>query len=224
MKINSTVALTLTLLSLMFGAGIVSAAWGLVVGREALKGITQPDTRPANPATQSTPRKEEVAILREDELIKAAKARMKGALGDRANQAETNTNPTVKDATKVNKITPAQVVLPISTQTYGVFLEVASVSRQGNNVVIKVNMKNSGKGSVRFLYDGFLNVKDNNGDLLTTTTQGLPDDLPATGELFSGTVSIPAELVETVDKVSLSVSDYPDQRIQLQLSNIPVTR
>jgi len=46
MRVNSTVALTLILLVLMVGAGVVSAAWGYAMGREALKGVTQPDVRP----------------------------------------------------------------------------------------------------------------------------------------------------------------------------------
>lgn len=87
MKLNSTVALTFVLLALMFGAGLVSAAWGLVVGREALKGITQPDTRPANNLSQrrgAAPRREEVTILKEDDIIASVKARMSGgAASDR---------------------------------------------------------------------------------------------------------------------------------------------
>jgi hypothetical protein len=87
MKVNSTVALTFVLLALMFGAGLVSAAWGLVVGREALKGITQPDTRPANNLAQrkgNTPRREEVVILKEEDIINSVKARMSGGAGKAA--------------------------------------------------------------------------------------------------------------------------------------------
>ncbi|NJL23691.1 MAG: hypothetical protein HC895_27475, partial [Leptolyngbyaceae cyanobacterium SM1_3_5] len=46
MKVNSTLALTLVLLTAMVGAGVVSAAWGYAVGGEALKGVTQPNGRP----------------------------------------------------------------------------------------------------------------------------------------------------------------------------------
>jgi hypothetical protein len=54
-RINSTVALTFILLTLMFGAGIVSAAAGFSIGREALKGITQPDARPTNKVNRKNP-------------------------------------------------------------------------------------------------------------------------------------------------------------------------
>ncbi|MGC9505897.1 hypothetical protein [Baaleninema sp.] len=46
MKINFTVVLTIALLLLMVGAGVFSAVWGFSLGREALKGVTQPDFRP----------------------------------------------------------------------------------------------------------------------------------------------------------------------------------
>ena len=53
MRLNSTVVLTLVLLVLMVGAGLTSATWGYKLGREALKGITQPDARPVNNLTDS---------------------------------------------------------------------------------------------------------------------------------------------------------------------------
>lgn len=81
MKVNTTVALTLILLSLMVGAGIVSAAWGFALGREALKGITQPDTSPtsnlANRQQQNTVKKP-FRILQEAEILKRVKSRMEG--------------------------------------------------------------------------------------------------------------------------------------------------
>lgn len=61
----------------------MSAAWGLVVGRDALKGITQPDTRPANNLAQrqkGAPRREDVAILKEEEIINTVKTRMNGGV------------------------------------------------------------------------------------------------------------------------------------------------
>ncbi len=218
MKINSTVALTLSLLALMFGAGVVSAAWGLVIGREALKGITQPDTRPTNPTAQNAPRKEEVVILQEEALIAAAKARMSGAAAGAAPTAVAAPSPATTKV--VNKV--AAVNLPISVQTFGVFLEVESVNQQGEMVVMKVNLKNTGETSVRFVYDGFLSVKGDKGEVIPATAQGLPAELPPTGELFSGTVAVPAALVEQAGRLTLGLADYPNQRVQLQLPNIPV--
>ncbi len=80
MKVNTTVALTLILLSLMVGAGVVSAAWGFALGREALKGITQPDTSPTSNLArkQQNDAKTPFKILQEAEILKRVKARMEG--------------------------------------------------------------------------------------------------------------------------------------------------
>lgn len=52
MGLNSTVVLTVVLLTMMFGAGFTSSVWGYGLGRSALKEITQPDVRPNNLANK----------------------------------------------------------------------------------------------------------------------------------------------------------------------------
>ncbi|HEY9883659.1 MAG TPA: hypothetical protein V6C98_08610, partial [Thermosynechococcaceae cyanobacterium] len=81
MKLNSTVALTLILLVSMVAAGLISASWGTALGREALKGITQPDTRPTNNKAggqTGAVRREELTVLPENTIITNVKARMNG--------------------------------------------------------------------------------------------------------------------------------------------------
>ncbi|GEM_PF-735246 len=81
MKVNPTVALTLLLLALMGGAGVLSAAWGYALGREALKGITQPDVRPVPPGSedaQSQPRHQEMMIVPETKILEEVKGRISG--------------------------------------------------------------------------------------------------------------------------------------------------
>ncbi len=76
---NSTVVLTLFLLTVMVGAGVGSAAWGYRTGREALKGITQPDARPVNNVTdaQGKPvRREGLTLLKEEDILQQVKAKM----------------------------------------------------------------------------------------------------------------------------------------------------
>jgi hypothetical protein len=78
---NPTVTLTLILLSLMIASGVISAAWGYALGREALKGITQPDTRPGSPLVDSEaipPRREEVTLLKEEEILQDIESRIEG--------------------------------------------------------------------------------------------------------------------------------------------------
>jgi hypothetical protein len=77
--VNSTVVLTLFLLTVMVGAGVGSAAWGYRTGREALKGITQPDARPVNNVTdaQGKPvRREGLTLLKEEDILQQVKAKM----------------------------------------------------------------------------------------------------------------------------------------------------
>jgi hypothetical protein len=82
MKVNPAVALTLILLSLMLGAGITSAVWGYRLGRESLKGVTQPNTRPINSvegASQgSSGRREELVFLNEADILANVKAQIQG--------------------------------------------------------------------------------------------------------------------------------------------------
>lgn len=77
MRINTTVALTFTLLALMIGAGVLSGGWGYSIGREALKGITQPDSRPTSKGTQQNAKgREELVILKEEDVLKTVKEKM----------------------------------------------------------------------------------------------------------------------------------------------------
>ncbi|MCU0526221.1 MAG: hypothetical protein MUF72_15490 [Elainella sp. Prado103] len=81
MKVNPTVVLTITLLTLMFGAGVSSAVVGYRLGRGALKGITQPDARPVNNLAdaQGRPiRREGVEFLKEADILTDVKNRIEG--------------------------------------------------------------------------------------------------------------------------------------------------
>lgn len=220
MKLNSTVALTLLLLVSMVVAGLVSASWGSSLGREALKGITQPDTRPTNNKAGSQSggaRREELAVLTEADIIANVKARMSGG--------------TVKDATPSAAASPkaaatagaAKSQLPMSATSQDVVLEVKSARKQGESVVLAVSLQNNGRQPVRFVYDA-LNVTDEQGRSLKASTDGLPAELPASSSAFPGTISIPANLLDGVQKISLSLPDYPDKRLQLQVSNIPLVQ
>ncbi len=81
MKLNSTVLLTLILLTLMLGAGSVSAFWGFTLGSSALKGVTTPDGRPTTKFTSSkssSSQQGSLALLKEEEILKIVKARIQG--------------------------------------------------------------------------------------------------------------------------------------------------
>ena len=219
MKLNSTVALTLILLVSMVVAGLVSASWGSSLGREALKGITQPDTRPSNSKSGNragNTRREELAVLPESDIIANVKVRMNGGTGNDLKASPVAT-------TKAVAASAAQTQLPMTTTSQAVVLEVKSMRRQGDSLVLTVSLRNGSKQPVRFVYDA-LNVTDEQGRTIKASTEGLPAELPASSATFPGTVSLPANLLDGVQKVSLSLADYPDKRLQLQLTNIPLVR
>jgi hypothetical protein len=246
MKLNSTVALTLILLAMMLGAGFVSAMWGFTVGHEALKGVTQPDVRPTKKLAgnqQGSVGKEGVPMLREEDILVNVNAYINGKGDDskaenketqaqaKNSQPETQASPTPSESTSPDAFstqtsftsTSSDLNLPVKSQDRGVTLEVRSASQQGGSLLLNVSLKNEGGDAVRFLYS-FLNVTDDKGRALSAITEGLPGELPANGEEFSGTVSIPTALLEDSEKLSLTLTDYPDQKLQLKMSEIPVAR
>ncbi|MGF1566958.1 MAG: hypothetical protein ACFCVD_02590 [Nodosilinea sp.] len=79
---NSAVAFTLILLSLMIGAGVVSASWGFTLGRQALTGVRQPEARPTSGTPISresaTPGHGQVVLVNEAEVIQQVQTRMGG--------------------------------------------------------------------------------------------------------------------------------------------------
>jgi hypothetical protein len=80
--VNPAVAFTLILLSLMIGGGIVSASWGYTLGRQALTGVRQPESRPTSGAplnrTESTGTHGAPVLLNEDDIIQEVTSRMQG--------------------------------------------------------------------------------------------------------------------------------------------------
>lgn len=92
MKLDPTVALVMTLLTLMVGATTASALWGYRLGRKALSGITQPDIRPnqilassdgvslssGSEAASDEKSPGDIVLLSEADLIARAQARIDG--------------------------------------------------------------------------------------------------------------------------------------------------
>lgn len=226
MKVNPTVVLTFLLLSMMFGAGALSASLGLELGKAALKEVTQPDVRPNTSKesnSQATGKGKTLKLLKEEEIIKTVKARISGkdvepeAAQTKAVEAAAEQSAEAKAAEEPKK----DERFPIATKDQDVSLEVTGVRREGSSLVLDVSLKNQSSRSVQFLYS-FLNVTDDKGRSLSATTEGLPGDLPPSDQTYSGTVSIPTALLDNAQKLALTLTDYPDQELQLKMSEIPV--
>ena len=230
MKLNYTVALTLILLTLMAGAGYASGKWGFYVGHEALKGVTQPEGRPASKIkirkAKSQPQAK-LALLKEADILVSVRTWISGK-GKNAkplkpqSQAKKVSQDTLLPKTLIQAEAP-QAGFPITSQNQGVTMQVLSARYIGGALLLKVNFKNQSSRAIRFLYS-FLNVMDEQGRTLSANTEDLPEELPADGKTLSGTVSIPTALLDNVNKLSLMLTDYPDQKLLLQIPVIPVTR
>jgi hypothetical protein len=217
----------------MLGAGSVSAFLGFDLGSSALKGVTTPDGRPTSKFAASKANSSQsgsVSFLKEEDILKIVKARIDGK-SKAAKSTKVNEDDEEISAKKENtEEKPKKVVeeklqpgFPVSAESEGVTMAVQSARYSGGDLLLKVKMENKGKDSVRFLYS-FLDVTDDKGRTLSASTEGLPADLPTNGPAFTGTISIPTALLDDVKKVSLSLTDYPDQKLKLEVTNIPVDK
>lgn len=220
---NPTILVSLFLLGLTMGAGAWSGSWGYKLGREALKGITQPDVRPTNnlAGVQSTgSRKVEIEFFKEkDILVNVNNVIANGGAVSEKKAADNSQKAKENNANKSNNTSEAK--LPIVSRDRGVVMEVYKVRRWGNSLVLDVNLKNEGEQSVRFLYS-FLNITDDQGRVLSASTEDLPGEIPPNGRRYYGIVTIPIALLDKAKQLSLGLTDYPDQKLQLKMSNIPV--
>lgn len=230
MKVNSTLALTLVLLTAMVGAGVFSAAWGYAVGGEALKGVTQPNGRPGQGLTgRDTPQRHQIPLLKETDILRSVRAQMSGDAepeSDRSSSNEQN-NEQNKAAIEVanSPAAPAAAAagLPLTSEKDDVTLAVQSTREENGYLLLNVSLQNGSSNSVQFLYS-FMNVTDDQGRAFSATTEGLPGQLPPNSEAFTGTVSIPIALLGDAKSLSVTLTDYPNQQLQLQVTDIPIAR
>lgn len=228
-EINRTVALSGMILLLMVVAGVSGVFLGFNWGLSVLRGVTQPDSRPTarfvDPNKPQTLGAESAFLLRERDVLKRVqdrinqlkKAEQQAKSGDAKGQ---NKAAVTAKGQKNSKAT----ALLLSSTDGGVTLEVQSVYVEGKNLHLNVSLRNEGSKPVRFLYS-FLNLTDDQGKTLNTSTDGLPQEIPpSTDKTFSGVVKVPTALLEKSQSLSLYLTDYPDQRLQLQVSGIPVVQ
>ncbi len=235
MKINPTLKLTILLLLLMSGAGTASAFLAYQAGTQALKGVSQPENNPTKKLTEgekkSTEPTEFKPIDEKTILIKVYnhthqknKAAASGKEQEKENsKTEDKTSQSTEDKPQDIETSQAVANLPLQVTDQGVKLEVNEATNEGTTLSLKVNLQNEGATPVKFLYS-FLEVKDNQGRSLSAITEGLPEELPANSENFVGQVKIPSALVNDSQSLSLNLTDYPDQKLKLNIAQIPVTR
>lgn len=216
----------------MFGAGFVSAAAGFALGRQALKGVRQPEARPTKKPLGHRPGvndSETPILLKEADILATV---LKRTQQGRA-PADSFTKPPATDTAAAQPspaaspaASPSPAVSPAGTfpfisQDKEVKLEVLGSRRQGGSLLLDVSLQNDSAQPIRFLYS-FLDVSDNNGRPLSAIAEGLPGELPPRSDAFKGTVRIPTALLDDAQSVSLMLTNYPDQELQLKVADIPL--
>ncbi len=228
-RLRVSLLYTLSMLFLMIVAGIIGMTLGNSLGRDALKGVTQPDfglssrtTTRGNEEEDEPAPGQEVAFLSESEVLTQVKERL-------ANKGLAPAKPVVpvEAAAAIDADAegdrPNQVGFPIVSKDGGVLMEVVGVKPENGSFVLDVNLRNEGTKPVRFLYS-FLDVTDDQNRPLSATAEGLPGELQPLSDTFSGRIRIPKALINGVDSLVVSLTDYPEQKIQLKLSGIPVVQ
>lgn len=221
----------MTLLGMMVGSGVASGLVSFSFGREALKGVTQPDVSPTKKLAsenQNPAAREGLILLKENDILNQVNAHIRnnGKSPEPKKKEPSFIQSTELEADSLVEVQNAsnnKLNLPLKSEDEGVLLEVVNVTQKGGSLLLDVNLKNNGVRAVRFLYS-FLEVKDERGRSLSAITEGLPGELPANGLNFSGTIKIPTALLENAQKLSLTLTDYPDQKLALKLSAIPVVK
>ncbi len=208
----------------MLVAGGGSAYIGYQMGEEALKGVTQPDVN----SGQSLKKDRVIGKYKGLKLIREREILVNIYNLTHKTTKFNNTSPekkTAKSKQLINFKQPQDTnpFVPIRDEAEGVSMEIVEAKQQGNSLLLDVTMRNEGSKAVRFLYS-FVDVRDDRGRALSAISEGLPGELPANGEKFRGTLRIPTVLLNNAQKISVTLTDYPEQKLELKLKDIPVTR
>lgn len=230
MSLQSSITLSVTLLALLLGAGTASGVYSYKMGYESLKGVNQPDVNPTKKLTgnkktsdkpqEFTPVKEKDIIAKVETYIKNQTSKPDVEANKSTDKGKDNSKSEENNSKSPNK---TNVTFPITSMDSNVTFTVVNATQEGGSLLLNVELKNQSDKDIQFLYT-FLEVKDEQGNSLSAITEGLPEELPPNSETFSGTVRIPAAVVNQNQKISLSLTDYPDQKLQLSIANIPVTK
>lgn len=238
MKLNTTIALTFLLLVTMVSAGGLSGVQGYKIGHQALKGVGEPDSNPANRLGGNKNNNgefgkkpqflsEKEIQVRVDRIVKPGKKDVKQVamtqekkesfIDTKSSESSSSSSSQNQEQTNVS---PVKMV-SIESKDRGISLAVTEVRQLEGDIILAVDLKNESKKTIKFIYS-FLEIKDSEGRILSAETDGLPSDVPANGKTFQGVIKVPASFLEDSKNISLSLTDYPDQEVKLELDNIPI--
>lgn len=205
----------------MIGVGLSSAWWGMRLGNEALQGVNAPDVNPVrnfvNPDQKNKQKPELITprLRSEADIIKQVTTVMKEG---RKSKPQAIAPQTSKPATHQGKVALPR---PLIASDQQITLTLGAIQRDSEGLILNVSLRNQSNQSRNFLYS-FLDVRDNEGNALSAMTENLPSQLPGNGQTYTGTITIPEALLGKAQTLSLSLTDYPEQQLNLALDKIPV--
>ena len=225
MNLKVTLLLLSAVLLLMLGAGGASAYIGYLMGREALKVVTQPDTDSERNLNSQKPlggSHKGLNILDERTIL----VNVYDHIYQKRNfpyqeQSLTKTKAAQPIKQKDSLIKPDS--FPLQDKSQEVTLAISQAKIEGNSVVLDVNFRNESSQPVRFLYS-FLDLRDEENRPLSAIADGLPGEIPPDSKNYKGKFIIPMTLLNNSQQISLSLQDYPEQRLTLQINSIPIAR
>lgn len=104
-----------------------------------------------------------------------------------------------------------------------VVMRVDRVVLVGGGLLLSVSLQNNGAEPVEFLYS-FLEVRDQNNNLLSSFTESLPQSLPGDTKAYGGTIELFGPLPESVSSVSVRLASYPDEKVKLEINSIAIPK
>lgn len=225
---DPSIRTTLYLLLGVVGLGTISGVVGYFFGHESLKGVTQPDMNPFTAASaQGQYPREGSFLLKESEILAKVERETKGI----SKASEPKKSPAAKpeaskdsDKAKENadsKTADQPQSAPVSVKSEGVQLQVRSAKVEDNAIVLEVAIRNDGAKPVQFLYD-FLDIADDQTQFLSSEVTGLPTQLPAKSETFTGVIKVSGGSPSTMKWISLALADYPNQKVELKVPKLAV--
>lgn len=227
MKRGSSLKLTLLIMTGMLLVGVASGIGGYAFGHNALKGITQPPLTPflgKGKDLAKAPR-QGTGFLKERDILAEVESQTQGVAKSAEPKPAKSPKPTAKtSAPKPTASSPKPAAakdFPIKAEDQGVSLEVRSLNQAEDVVTLEVALKNGSQQEMQFLYS-LLDVSDDKGRSLTATTQGLPTTLEPQSETFTGRIEIPTAALATANRLSLRLTNYPEQALNLQVKDVPV--
>jgi hypothetical protein len=216
---DPSIRLTLYLLLGVFALGVLSALVGYLFGHESLKGVTQPNMNPFTASAQGQYPREGSYLLKESDILAKVERETKGI--SKASEPKKQ-EPAKKDAKASPSPSPdknQQTSLPISVQSQGIRLEVRALTVANDEIALDVEMRNESAKEVQFLYD-FLDLSDDQSQVLSSEVKGLPTKFPPKSETFNGVIKVSGVPQNSIKWISLALADYPDQKVELKIPKI----